>query len=158
MLPTGFLTSEKVVTGAELQSKKRLLEFTAELFAKDNAELKAQDIFDKLIERERLGSTGLGKGIALPHARINGLHEASAVFIKLDSPVDFDAMDNQPVDLILALLVPVEASNDHLKILAGLAGFFYIDENCKKLRETQDKQMLVDMLVNSIESSQGVTS
>lgn len=158
MLPEGFLTPEKVVTGAELNSKKRLLEQIAELFASHNPSLQAQDIFDKLVERERLGSTGLGKGIALPHARIEGIDEAGAVFIKLATPVDFDAMDDQPVDLVLALLVPSDANNEHLKILAGLAGFFYLEENCNNLRKTDDRQLLVDMLVNSIESGPGEAS
>ena len=153
MLPSRFLTTDKVVTRAELHSKKRLLEYVAELFAKDNQSLLANDIFDKLVERERLGSTGLGKGIALPHARIDGLLEASAVFIKLPAPVDFDATDSKPVDLVVALLVPMEANNEHLKILAGLASFFYVDSNCDKLRQTDDKQKLVDLLTDSIKSS-----
>ena len=154
MLPQDFLTQETVATGVEIQSKKRLLEFIAELFAENNSSTEATDIFERLIERERLGSTGLGKGIALPHARIDGLQQARAIFVRLNDSIDFDAIDGQPVDLVIALLVPSDASDAHLKILAGLAQFFSDDSNCAKLRETDDKQMLVELLVTGIESSQ----
>ena len=152
MLPTNFLTVDTVATGVEVQSKKRLLEFIAELFAEQHSQTEANDIFERLIERERLGSTGLGKGIALPHARIDGLEQASAVFIKLQENIDFDAIDGQPVDLVIALLVPNDANDAHLKILAGLAQFFSDDENCALLRKTDDKALLVDILVKGIES------
>lgn len=154
MLPTNFLTLDTVATGVEVQSKKRLLEFIAELFAEQNSQTQANDIFERLIERERLGSTGLGKGIALPHARIDGLDQASAVFIKLQQSIDFDAIDGQPVDLVIALLVPTDANDEHLKILAGLAQFFSNDDNCTQLRNTDDKATLIEMLVKGIESPQ----
>jgi mannitol/fructose-specific phosphotransferase system IIA component (Ntr-type) len=93
MLPQNFLTTETVATGVAIQSKKRLLEYVAERFASQNRQLEVTTIFEKLIERERLGSTGLGKGIALPHARVDGLAHAQAVFAKLENGIDFDAMD-----------------------------------------------------------------
>ena len=154
MLPTNFLTENTVATGVEVQSKKRLLEFIAELFAEQNSQTQANDIFERLIERERLGSTGLGKGIALPHARIDGLDQASAVFVKLQESIDFDAIDNQPVDLVIALLVPNDANDEHLKILAGLAQFFSDDDNCALLRKTDDQALLAEILVKGIESPQ----
>ena len=136
MLPQDFLTQDTVVTGAQIQSKKRLLEFIAELFAEHNPQTEATTIFESLIERERLGSTGLGKGIALPHARIDGLENAKAIFVRTQDSIDFDAIDGQPVDLVIALLVPTNASDAHLKILAGLAQFFSDDSNCAQLRDT----------------------
>ena len=156
MLPQDFLTQDTVAIGVDIQSKKRLLEFIAELFAENNSSTEATDIFERLIERERLGSTGLGKGIALPHARIDGLQQAKAVFVRLQNSIDFDAIDGQPVDLVIALLVPTDASDEHLKILAGLAQFFSVDSNCLQLRDNEDKQKLVNLLVNGIESSQQV--
>lgn len=158
MLPQNFLTQETVATGVDVQSKKRLLENIAELFAAQYPNIRATDIFESLIERERLGSTGLGKGIALPHARIDGLQQASAVFIKLQQSIDFDSIDGQPVDLVIALLVPADATDTHLKILAGLAQFFNNDENCEKLRASDDKQTLIELLLNGIESTQQVES
>ena len=154
MLPQDFLTQDTVATDVEIQSKKRLLDFIADLFAEHNPQTRATDIFERLIERERLGSTGLGKGIALPHARIDELQQARAVFIKLKEPVDFDAIDGQPVDLIIALLVPTDANDAHLKILAGLAQFFSDETNCEKLRNTDESASLVDLLVNGIANSQ----
>jgi len=154
MLPKNFLNSDSVITGTDVQSKKRLLEIVAELFATQNTQTDATNIFEKLVERERLGSAGLGKGIALPHARIDGIDEARAVFIKLDIPIDFDAIDKQPVDLVVALLVPENASEQHLQILAGLARFFSNEDNCVKLRETPGQELLANIIVNGIESSQ----
>ena len=156
MLPPDFLTQDTVATDVQIQSKKRLLEFVAELFAEKNSQTRTTDIFERLIERERLGSTGLGKGIALPHARVDGLQQARAIFVRLQDSIDFDAIDGQPVDLVIALLVPTDASDTHLKILAGLAQFFSNDSNCEILRETQDKQTLVETLLNGIESFQQI--
>lgn len=156
MLPPDFLTQDTVATEVQIKSKKRLLEFIAELFAEQNSQTQATDIFERLIERERLGSTGLGKGIALPHARVDGLKQARAVFVRPQDNIDFDAIDGQPVDLVIALLVPSNASDTHLKILAGLAQFFSNDANCAKLRETEDKQILVETLVKGIESFQQI--
>lgn len=153
MLPENFLNSDTVATDVDIQSKKRLLEVIAELLSGQNPQLDVIEIFEKLIERERLGSTGLGKGIALPHARITNLEQAQAVFIRLQDGIDFDSVDNQPVDLVVALLVPVDANEQHLKILAGLAGFFNNDDNCKKIREISDHQQIIDLITDTIENS-----
>lgn len=152
MLPEGFLVKQNAVTDVEIQSKKRLLEYIAELLVETNPDLTVSGVFEKLIERERLGSTGLGKGIALPHARIEGLSQARAVFVRLAKGIDFDAPDSVPVDLVVALLVPAEADETHLKILAGLAGFFNQDSNCQKLRNIEDVELLVDLLCRGIEN------
>ena len=154
MLPRNFLTKDRVATQVAINSKKRLLEYVAELFSNQNPQLDVTVIFEKLIERERLGSTGLGKGIALPHARVDGLTHARAVFIKLSDGIEFDAIDNQPIDLVVALLVPAEANEEHLQILAGLAGFFNEDDNCRLMRETEDHEKLIDLLINAIENTQ----
>ena len=87
MLPKDFLNLDSVATGITVQSKKRLLEFIAEVFAAQNPQTHATEVFEKLIERERLGSTGLGQGIALPHARIEGLLQARAVFVRLETEI-----------------------------------------------------------------------
>lgn len=153
MLPSNFLNRDMVATGVAVQSKKRLLEYVAEMFSRQHPQLEVTAVFEKLIERERLGSTGLGKGIALPHARIEDLSKARAVFLKLQDGIDFDAIDNQPVDLVVALLVPAQTNDEHLQILAGLAGFFNEDDNCKLLRETQEPDKLIDLLTSAIENT-----
>lgn len=158
MLPEGFLVAETVATQVDIKSKKRVLEYVAELFVGQNPQLEITAIFEKLIERERLGSTGLGKGIALPHARIENLEKPQAVFIGLESPIDFDSLDGQPVDLVVSLLVPAEANDTHLQILAGLAAFFNEDSNCASLRKATDSSQIIKLLVGSLENSLAVHS
>ncbi len=104
-------------------SKKKLFEHAAELFAQTYG-LKATDVFTSLFDRERLGSTALGSGIAIPHGRIKGLKDASGAFYRLKTPLEFDAPDNQPVSLCFILLVPKDANERHLQILGELAQLF----------------------------------
>src|SRR5512135_569078 len=104
-------------------SKKKLFEHAADLFAQTRA-LKASDIFTSLFERERLGSTALGYGIAIPHGRIKGLKDACGAFYRLKTPLEFEAPDNQPVSLCFILLVPKDADERHLHILGELAQLF----------------------------------
>ena len=104
-----IITPERVfdhVTGA---SKKKILETAAGLIARQFPELDPNELFDSLVAREKLGSTGLGKGIAIPHCRATHCGSAIGTFIKLESPVDFDAIDRQPVDMLFVLLVPKAA-------------------------------------------------
>lgn len=104
-------------------SKKKLFEHAAELFARTHA-LKSADIFTSLFERERLGSTALGRGIAIPHGRIKGLKDACGALYRLKTPLEFDAPDGQPVSLCFILLVPKDANERHLQILGELAQLF----------------------------------
>jgi len=104
------------------------------------------EIFNKLIERERLGSTGLGHGVALPHGRLGNNDSAVGAFIKLNTPVDFDSTDGKPTDLIFALLVPLEHTEEHLQILASLAGMFSDSDFCKQLRECNSSEDLFNLL------------
>ena len=108
-------------------------------------------VFDKLLERERLGSTGLGQGIALPHARIAGVDHACGALIQLQTGVDFDAIDGQPVDLVFGLMVPEEATQEHLQLLAKLASLFSNDAFCSGLRSVQDKHAVLKLLQDAEE-------
>ncbi len=138
-----FINSERVSCGNTATSKKRALQSLGELLALAEPELSPNDTFDKLLERERLGSTGLGHGIALPHARVSGIEKAYGAFIQLETSVDFDAIDNQPVDLIFGLLVPESATKEHLQLLAQLASMFSNAEFCEKLRQaTQPEEVM----------------
>lgn len=105
-------------------SKKRVLEQASELIAQQLGTLEAEDIFAALINRERLGSTGIGEGIAIPHSRLDNCTDTIGTLIKLPEPIDFDAIDGKPVDLLFVLLVPSEATEEHLKTLASLAELF----------------------------------
>ena len=127
-----------IFIGHQTTSKKRLLEQIANMFAEQLPATDAGQIFSTLIDRENLGSTGIGNGIALPHARISGLDDVAGIFLRLQEPLEFDAADHLPVNLIFAILVPENATEEHPKLLAGLAGIFRVDETRRKLLETSD--------------------
>ena len=131
-----------IFTGHLSTSKKRLLEQIANIFADRLPGKNAGQIFSTLIERENLGSTGIGDGIALPHGRISGLDNVAGLFMRLQEPLDFDAADHLPVDLIFAILVPEDATEEHLKLLASLAGIFRDKETRQKLLETSDPSLI----------------
>ena len=138
------LTPECTYYGAPGISKKRALQQAANLLHQSYPTISDQDIFTSLIARERLGSTGIGYGVAIPHGRIKGADSAIAALIQLDQGIDFDAIDDQPVDLIFALLVPEESTSEHLDILASLAERLSSDEYRQALRESQDHQSLFE--------------
>ncbi|WP_119334259.1 PTS sugar transporter subunit IIA [Hydrogenophilus thermoluteolus] len=118
-LLASLIATAQVRLDVDASSKKRVLEKVAEAFAEQGCD--AGKLFAALIERERLGSTGLGEGIAIPHARVPGLTEPRIAILRLAQPVDFDAVDNQPVTIVVALLVPEQATETHLEILSELA-------------------------------------
>ena len=131
MLPN--LTSECVMANLRAANKKQVLQ---EL-ARKAATLTGKDedaIYDVLAERERLGTTGIGHGIAIPHGKLAGLDRVYGVFARLERPVDFDAIDDQPVDLIFLLLAPANSSSDHLKALAKVSRMLRDRRLCEKVR------------------------
>ncbi len=141
-----LITPECVVCDEAITSKKRALERLGELIASHHSELTAGAIFDTLIGRERLGSTGLGHGVALPHGRLKQGERAIGAFIKLRQGIDFDAIDQQPVDLVFALLVPEHFTDEHLRILAHLAEMFSDEVLCKQLRGANSDRALFECL------------
>jgi PTS system nitrogen regulatory IIA component len=118
-----LLSLDTVLLDLDFSSKKKLFEHTGDLFSRQLG-LKSSDVFNSLFERERLGSTALGYGIAIPHGRIKGLAKATGAFYRLKTPLEFDAPDTQPVTLCCVLLVPKEANEEHLQILGELAQLF----------------------------------
>lgn len=118
-----LLSPSHVVTDLQVSSKKRLFEQAGLLFENHDG-IARSAVFDSLFARERLGSTGLGQGVAIPHGRIKGLKEALGAFYRLAQPVPFDAPDGQPVSLAFVLLVPEKATEKHLQILSELAQMF----------------------------------
>lgn len=122
-LIANLLTSDDVVVGLDASSKKRVFEQAGLLFENRHG-IARSTVYDALFAREKMGSTGLGLGIAIPHGRIKGLKEARGAFIRLATPVQFDAPDGQPVNLVFVLLVPEAASEHHLQLLSELAQMF----------------------------------
>lgn len=128
-------------------SKKRLIESLATLLGSNTPENDTNDIFDALFERERLGSTGLGDGIALPHARMPHLKHTVAAMLTLPKPLDFGERDGEGVDIIFGLLVPEDDDNHHLQELARLVGVFRQKEICQQIREAKDADHVFDILL-----------
>jgi PTS system nitrogen regulatory IIA component len=108
--------------------------------------LSKQVIFDALVSREKLGSTGLGKGVAIPHGRMAELEEPVCAFIRVKNPVDFDASDGQPVDLVFSLLVPEESTEEHLQVLSTIAEIFSNPGICNALRQCDDGTCVLEQL------------
>lgn len=143
MFPSDFITLDRIGCGLEIASKKRMLQQLGEFLAAGQPGLVPAAVFDRLLERERLGSTGLGHGIALPHARMAQVRRAVGAFVQLRAGIDFDAVDDRPVDLAFALLVPQEATEEHLQLLAQLAAMFGNEDFCAALRQAQDAAQLL---------------
>ena len=136
-----LLAPERVVMGPpEVTSRKRALETLSELLAAAREPLSQRLVFDQLCARERLGSTGLGFGVALPHARVPGLGEACGAFIRANESIDFDAPDGVRVDLIFGLVVPQECTGDHIDILATLARLLSAEALRRSLRRARSPE------------------
>ena len=138
MLLIDLLTPARTCVGHTATSKKRLLESLAGTLADGQGEAVERAIFDSLFAREKLGSTGLGHGIAIPHGRTPGLANAIGAFVRLSEGVDFAAIDGAPVDLVFALAVPEHFSHQHLVLLSQLAEMFGDPAFCQRLREAPD--------------------
>ena len=143
---TDLLSPERVASRDEVGSKKRLLERLGELLASSSPVLSQHDIFDALLNREKLGSTGLGKGVAIPHGRVAGLEHPVCALIKLGTAIDFDASDGQPVDLAFALLVPEDSTEEHLQVLSTIAEIFSDTGICTALRACETGSCLLEQL------------
>lgn len=122
-LVSKLLAPSNIVVALDASSKKRVFEQAGLLF-ENHQHIARSQVFDSLFAREKLGSTGLGQGVAIPHGRIKGLKEAVGAFIRLSTPVQFDAPDGKPVTLLFVLLVPEQATEHHLQILSELAQMF----------------------------------
>ena len=144
-----ILAPERVRSNVPAASRKRTLEVLGEILASAAPELSAQAIFDRLVARERLGSTGLGEGCALPHARVPGLDRTVAAFLRLRGGVDFDSPNHEPVDLVFGLLVPEESTDEHLEILAAIARVFSDERVRSSIRSADEPTRIREVLVNN---------
>ena len=142
----GFLSADRILFNVAVSSKKRMLEELSGLLSRHRTMLDRHTVFQVLNERERLGSTGIGSGIALPHGRLNGISEPLAAVLRLRQGLDFDAVDDQPVTLVIGLLVPADATEQHLKILASLAQTFSDAAHKSQILAAQDADSLLNLL------------
>lgn len=145
-----LLTPDRVVCDVGVGSKKRVLELLSSLMADVAPGLTEREIFNGLLARERLGSTGLGKGIAIPHGRFEHVDSAVGAVIKLTKGVDFDSVDGESVDLVFALMVPKEATDEHLQLLASLAEMFSSAEFLTQLREAASPDAVIAIFHQSM--------
>lgn len=136
---------DKACTKAQVEtrSRKRLLEYISDLLAEQHPDLSARSLFDELMSRERLGSTGLGDGVAIPHCRIP-CEQIMGACITLQNPVDYDSIDGEPVDLLFALIVPPDETTAHLEVLAALARMFAEPANRSGLRAIASDELLFE--------------
>ena len=147
-----LITPQAILANLKAGSKKQALQD----LARRAAELTGQHeraIFDVLLERERLGTTGVGHGIAIPHGKLPGLERVHGVFARLERPIDFDAIDEQPVDLMFLLLAPEHAGADHLKALARVSRLLRDQSMCEKLRGSDSADAIYALLTQQETSS-----
>ena len=145
MQVTDILVPGAVRVLTALASKKRLFQDLADVAAQVYG-VSADEAFDAMQDRETLGATGFGHGVALPHARLHGLDRVVGVFVRLERPIDFEAIDRLPVDLVFALYAPIESGVDHLKALAMVSRLLRSSETCARLRANADPQALYALL------------
>lgn len=139
---------ERVASRGSVSSKKRALELVSELMTAGESTLSQAEVFSSLVERERLGSTGLGHGVAIPHGRMKNLDRAVCAFLRLGEGVDFDAADGRPVDMICGLLVPEQSTGEHLNILAMLAEMFSDVDFCERMHAAKNGGEIYQLLVS----------
>ncbi len=144
-----ILVPERVRCNADASSKKKALEMLSDLVSSAEHAPDSRVVAEHLLARERLGSTALGHGVAIPHGRCPGVPDAVAAFVKLRSGVDFDAPDGQPVDLMVGLLVPEECTDGHLQLLAQLAELFSQAEIRARLRAPVSPSDVLEILSQS---------
>lgn len=142
-----ILTQERCHSRVAGVSKKRVLTIISEYLAQECGPLTSDSVFAALMAREQLGSTGLGNGIAIPHCRVSKCPGIIGMLITLDEPIDFDAIDGKPVDVLFALIVPDEETDEHVKTLAHLAELFSDPDFCYTLRQTQDDEDLYHIAI-----------
>ena len=143
-----ILTPGRSLVNVPGGSKKRVLDQIANLIGKEVPDLDSQVVFESLVAREKLGSTGFGNGIAIPHCRLKGCSAPVSALIRLDAPIDFDAIDGAPVDLLFVLLVPEAATDEHLELLRQIASMLDRTEVRDKLRKAQTGDELYKVVLD----------
>ncbi len=146
---TEIISIDHIACGVETASKKRALELASELMCTNMPSLNQNEIFESLIAREKLGSTGLGKGVAIPHGRLKTGDNTIAAFLQLRNGVDYDAPDGELVDLLCVLMVPAESTDEHLQVLALFSEMFRQDNLRQSLRDSREPEQIYAILTQS---------
>ena len=144
-----ILTPGRSLVNVPGGSKKRVLEHIAQLVSRDCPELDAQTLFESLIGREKLGSTGFGNGIAIPHCRLAGCSAPLSAVLHLQTPIDYDAIDGAPVDLLFVLLVPEAATDAHLELLRQIASMLDRSDIRERMRQAPSSEALYQVVVDA---------
>lgn len=147
-----FLSEDAIIGELKVSSKKQLLQNLAEK-AGDVTGMSAREVFDTILQREKLGSTGVGNGIAIPHGKFANYDRISGVFARLSEPISFDSLDDQPVDLVFLLLAPESAGADHLKALSRIARALRDPARVQGIRATSNKAQIYRILTDQSESN-----
>jgi PTS system nitrogen regulatory IIA component len=147
-----LLDVDAIIPQVNAPSKRQALALIADV-ASRRFGLKAPEVLDALLEREQLGSTGVGHGVGVPHARLNGLERMRGVFVRLETPIEFKAVDEQPVDLLFALFAPADAGAEHLRALARVSRILRRPALREQLRQSHTADALFALLVQEQESS-----
>jgi len=142
-----ILTAQRCFCDLQAISKKRILKTVSELIEQDVPNLSANDIFESLMAREQLGSTGVGNGIAIPHCRVSQCNKITGALVTLSDPIDFDAIDSKPVDILFVLIVPDQKTDEHVKTLGRLAELFNDEDFCYILRNTHNSEDLYNIAI-----------
>ena len=142
-----LIKPDSVLCNVSARSKKHCLEILSELLTRSNPDIANEEVFAKLIERERLGCTCLEKGIAFPHCRVSGLRSSCAALMKLADPVDFDSLDGEPVDIVLGLIVPEDLSSEDYSDIDGLTELLRDKSLCARLRSASSSKDLSDAML-----------
>lgn len=150
---TTMLTENCTKSAVLFNSKKRILEYIAELAQQQLPEITEYSILEALMAREKLGSTGIGGGIAIPHGKLSSVVKPILVFVVSKEPIAFDAVDNQPVDIFCGILIPEEQCQTHLSTLSSLAKLLSQKELTKQIRNAETNQQLYQLLIDYCEAN-----
>ena len=145
MTISALLSPQRIFLDVDISRKKKLLELIANIVA-DQTQLSESSIYNNLLIRERLGSTGLGQGFAVPHARLENLDQITGCFFRLKDPVNFEAPDNRPVDLLFTIIIPEQATEEHLLILSSLASIFSQSDVCDAIRRATSRDEIAQII------------
>ena len=149
MLLEQIIKPDSVLCNAQARSKKHCLEILSELLVRSVPEINSEDIFERLVERERLGCTSLDQGVAFPHCRVEGLDTTVAALIRLSEPVDFDSPDGELVDLVFGLMVPKKINESHQANICSIADLLGDQTLRQKMRDATTSKELYDSLIDS---------
>jgi PTS system nitrogen regulatory IIA component len=149
MLDSDILSPSRILANVSIGSKKRLLELISLTLADKNKKLNSREIFESFCAREHLGSTALGNGVSMPHGRISGTNDVEAVFLRLTKPLPLEADDGGAVDLVFALAVPRKCTDDHSRLLSGIAERFSDQHLLEQLRGAADANEIWQLLSNA---------